>query len=129
MANAKALWRNNGLSGSVSGSCRREFDLVDYCMFLGGCSSGIITASRTCPRAGGFARFRCINGGISLIPKKYAGLVFAFLMALIMSGIMSMVISLFNIGLVEGILTIWLKAWLPAFLVAFPTITIPEFNT
>lgn len=82
------------------------------------------TASRTCQRAGRFARLLCINGGISLIPKKYAAVVFSFLMALIMSGIMSMVISLFNIGLVEGILTIWLKAWLPAFLVAFPTITV-----
>lgn len=53
-----------------------------------------------------------------MIPQRYAGYVFAF----IMSGVMSLFISLINIGAVDGIVGIWLRAWALAFTVAFPLV-------
>ena len=58
------------------------------------------------------------------IPKKYTGLLFAFIMSLLMAFLMSGVLTVVFVGLHNQFLTQWLSGFLHAWPIAFPSILV-----
>ena len=57
-----------------------------------------------------------------MIPKKYAPLLFSFILSGQMSLLISCVTTWRAMGWVPGFLGLWLGAWLMAWMVAFPAV-------
>lgn len=58
------------------------------------------------------------------IPKRFAPVLFAFIMSTTLSGLMSAIITGVNTGLEAGFLDRWLPAYALAFSLAFPSVTL-----
>ncbi len=57
------------------------------------------------------------------IPKRFAPILFAFLMSASLGGVMSATVTAVNTGLEAGFLGRWLQAYALAFSLAFPSVT------
>lgn len=58
------------------------------------------------------------------IPKRFASLLFAFLMSISLSGFLSAAITAVNTGIDAGFFSRWLPAYGLAWSLAFPSVTI-----
>ena len=56
------------------------------------------------------------------LPRRYAGLVLAFLLSLLMTCIVSFVSTARGVGLGAGFVRIWLEAWGLSWATAFPVL-------
>jgi hypothetical protein len=58
------------------------------------------------------------------LPKRFAPVLFAFLMSISLSGFLSAAITAINTGIDAGFLMRWLHAYALAWSIAFPSVTI-----
>jgi hypothetical protein len=58
------------------------------------------------------------------LPRRYAGIAFAFLMSGMLTGLMSGFITFVNTGIDAGFGGRWLQAYVLAWTVAFPLVTV-----
>lgn len=58
------------------------------------------------------------------VPKRFATLLFAFLMSISLSGFLSAAITVINTGIDAGFVSRWLPAYGLAWSLAFPSVTI-----
>jgi hypothetical protein len=61
---------------------------------------------------------------LTMLPKKYAPVLFGLVLSCLMSCIVSGVSTLKAVGPIEGFLFLWLKAWLASWAVAFPVVLV-----
>ena len=58
------------------------------------------------------------------LPKRFAPVLFAFIMSASLGGVMSAIITVVNTGLDAGFWGRWLQAYALAFSLAFPSVTL-----
>jgi len=59
-----------------------------------------------------------------MIPRRYAPLVFAFLLSGLMSLLVSGITTYRTAAVSAGIVDLWISAWLTAWLIAFPAVLV-----
>ena len=59
-----------------------------------------------------------------MIPKRYAPLLFALLLAGCMTLVVSGVTTAINVGIDRNFVARWLTAWLPTWAIAFPVLLV-----
>jgi hypothetical protein len=65
-----------------------------------------------------------IQGGLQIMPARFAPILFGFVLSASMSFIVSGMATLRNVGLIDGFFSLRIGAWLPSWLVAFPFVLV-----
>jgi hypothetical protein len=61
---------------------------------------------------------------MKMISRKFAPVLFGFILSALMSFIVSGISTVRTVGLVDGFANLWLSAWLPSWFIAFPIVLI-----
>lgn len=64
------------------------------------------------------------TGEFSMIPARFAPLIFSFILSGVMSSLVSGVAILRSVGFHDGLIGLWLGAWIPSWLIAFPIVLV-----
>jgi hypothetical protein len=81
-----------------------------------------VTSPRRCCALLAQTKLRKRSKGGRMIPRRFAPLLFAFLLSGTMSLLVSGITTYRTAGMVDHFVGLWLSAWIPSWLVAFPTV-------